>query len=67
MDNDQDGIVAMHQTTRSIGRKDLHKDVVDGNVDQLDDKANNTHDEESHGHSLSDLKEFWMRSNQTKS
>lgn len=42
------------------GRIYLHKDVVDGNVDQLDDKANNTHDEESHGDGLGDLKELWI-------
>ena len=36
----------------------LHKDVVDGDMDQLDDEANDAHDQESHGNSLSDLHEL---------
>ena len=38
---------------------DLHKDVVDGDVDQLDDEANDAHDEEAHGNGLGDLEEFY--------
>jgi hypothetical protein len=40
------------------GAVDLHKDVVDRDVDQLHDKANNSHDEKAHRHGLGNLHEL---------
>jgi hypothetical protein len=37
----------------------VHDDVVDGNVDQLDKKADEAHEDEAHADSLGDLDEFW--------
>jgi len=45
----------------------LHKDVVDGDVDQLDNKSNNAHDEEAHGDGLSDLHELCKEKKRGKS
>jgi hypothetical protein len=45
--------------------QNLHKDVVDGDMDQLDDEANDAHDQESHGNSLSDLHELWLQGHKT--
>lgn len=41
-------------------RVDLHKNVVDGDVDQLDDEANDAHDKEACANGLGDLQELWM-------
>lgn len=38
----------------------LHEDVVDRDMDQLDNKANDAHNEEAHGDGLSDLHEFYI-------
>lgn len=43
---------------------DLHKDVVDGDMDQLDDEANDAHDEEAHGNGLGDLEELYCSQNE---
>jgi hypothetical protein len=37
----------------------LHKDVVDGHVDELNEEANETHESETNGSGLGDLHEFY--------
>jgi len=36
------------------------QDLVDGNVNQLDDVSNGTHNQEAHANSLADLDEFTL-------
>jgi hypothetical protein len=38
----------------------VHKDVVDGNVDQLDDEADGSHDDKTNTNSLRDLEKFLL-------
>lgn len=38
-----------------VSPRDLHNDVVDGNVDQLDKESNEAHDSKAYGRSNSDL------------
>ena len=53
----------MRQKERDNKIKSLRSDndVVDGNVDEFDEKSDESHDGESNGGCNSDLLEFWKK------
>ncbi len=50
--------MAKSKWLRSVRLRAADEDVVDGNVDQLDDVANNAHDQETDTDSLRDADEL---------